>query len=128
MHHGAKQELDRTITSLEQRLERLRALRAAMDDDEIVAEMTKAFAVNGSAQSVQRSGGNMTKIRQFFENRGNQWATIAQIVDAIGISKHSLRQLLYRSNKEEFERESHRGGGQESLFRLLAETEEGTNA
>jgi hypothetical protein len=119
MREAAKRKLDTRISELERRLERLRALRAALEDDQIVSDLAEVFASNG------REGGNIEIVRQFFRERDNAKATLVEMVEATSVSKHSLRQLVYKTHADQFERESHRGGGRQSYF-WLKEPEEGT--
>ena len=124
MREAAQRALDVKIAGLEQRLERLRGLRSALEDDEILADLVEVFATNCQKGPLGRGGKNIQIVRQFFRDRDNRAATLMQIVETTGISKHSLRQLVYKVHVDEFEREGHRGGGRESLFWLKEHEEE----
>ena len=96
--------------------------RAALLHLRTLAEVTDIFASeNGAKRSPapQRSEGrNMVILRKYFQARDNRKATLAQMVEGTSVSKHSLRQIVYRTHADQFEREGHRGGGRESFFWL----------
>ncbi len=120
----ATAKLDTLISELESRLQKLKALRDVIDDDEIAGELAQIFSQNGvkPRKRVHRKAGNIDKLIEFFRNRENKMATVAEIVQATGMSKHSLRQLLYRSHVGEFTRKSPSGRNRESRFRLKEKT------
>jgi len=122
-----KQRLDQKIAEVERRLTKLRALREAFDDEELASEVKDLFAgENGAghpAAPQRREGRNIVTLREYFQNRENAWATIAEIVTDTGMSKHSLRQVLYRSHVTTFDRQKPKGSRRESRFRLKPEKE-----
>lgn len=118
-----KQKLDQAIESIERKLHRLKALRDAMNDDDILDDIASIFGPSangeaGSSASTKPVSKNMVKIRRFFHNRDNQWATAKEIVSGTKVKLNSLRQLLYRSHVEEFDRDGQVGFGKQSKFRL----------
>ena len=120
----AANKIDALISRLESRLKKLKALRDVIDDDDIAEELTEIFSQNGvkPRKRVRRKLRNIDKLREFFNSRENKLATLAEIIQASGMSKHSLRQLLYRSNVGEFTRKSPSKGNRESRFRLKEKT------
>jgi len=63
-------------------------------------------------------GKNMVALVSFFRTHNNERATLSTIQSKTGVKRNALRQIIYKSNAADFERESHRGGGQESKFWL----------
>lgn len=126
---NAKQKIDTQIESLERKLQRLKALRDALEDEDIadeVGELFESSTKNGIPKSLKRSPKslNLRKIVRFFEKRNNTQATIKEICKATSLSFSSVKQMLYRSHCEYFDRESQVGGGRETLFRLVNNVEE----
>ena len=120
-----KHRLDQKIAELERRLAKFQALREALDDEELASEVAELFVDENGAKRPprpkRREGRNIVILREYFQSRQNAWATVAQIVAATGMSKHSLRQVLYRSHVDSFERQKPKGSRRESRFRLKPE-------
>jgi len=53
------------------------------------------------------------------EQIGNEWATVNEIGDGAKIGWGSVRQVLYKTNKKDFESRDHPEGGRKKQFRLL---------
>jgi hypothetical protein len=123
----ARETLDSRIAALEKKLTTLKALREAIADDDVAGEVSDLFSSNGAPpvpKKRQKAGPqpkNLPKALLFFRKNGNAQATVAQISKATKLSKNSVRHMLYHSQKDVFERESHIGAGRESLFRLKPE-------
>lgn len=116
-------KLDQKIADLIAQAERLKTIRAAMDDDAVRAELQQIFgglvagAKRGASGSKKTRSGTYEKIREFFNMRGNEWATVTDMERA-GIVKPTARQVLYKGKPHEFERISEPGGRRETKFRL----------
>ena len=117
-------KLDTAIAELEGKLAKLKAVRNALDDDQISAELLAIFGAETNGQKKRKRpirilGRETTfdRIRQLFSKKNNEWMTLAEIEQA-GINKATARQVLYVKNVPDFERESLKGGGRETKFRL----------
>jgi hypothetical protein len=116
--------------TLQDKLAKLVALREALNDDDVAQELEDAFGhSNGAHQrpgkkpAKKRSkrtkyGSAFDRIRQFFVDRGNEWATFKEIGEATGIPDGTLRANLYRTKVDEFDRESQKGFGKPTNFRM----------
>ena len=124
MCNAAKDRLDRKIQAVERKLEQLKIVRSALDDAELAAEMQEVFSapeqVEGPVEAKPLSA-NMQKLVAFFQARDNRPADLFEMEEQTGISRNSIRQMVYQSNMDCFEREGHRGGGQRSSFWLKAD-------
>jgi response regulator of citrate/malate metabolism len=126
MNANAVQRLDEKIAELTRRIERLKALRTAIGDDTIADDIAELFdrslsCGNGAGRKRRTSptaNAAMMKIRSAFEANHNQQMTLKELAAKTGISWHTIRQFAYMTYRDQFEREGHRGGGQESKFRL----------
>lgn len=125
--------LDNQIAILEYQLERLRTLRWALEDSGTFQRLTLAqtYTWEEICQQYQERGAD-TEIRpssaprkptrfdtiaRFFQQRENQWATAAQIADGTKIRASIVRDVLYKSHKEKFERENN-PEGRGKIYRL----------
>ncbi len=113
MHEMAKQKLDGRIAELEARLEKLRVIRAALDDVEIAPDLAELFGDQNPGRSK-----NIDKMRSFFESCDNKWATVVQIGEGTQLKWGSVRQILYKTHKQEFRSRSHPKGGRTKQFRM----------
>jgi hypothetical protein len=118
-----RQKLDEAIEATARKLQRLKALRDAMNDDDIMDDIALIFAPStngavGKDTPTKPRSKNMERIYRYFRNRNNQWATAKEIVSGAKVKLNSLRQLLYRSHVEEFDRDGQVGFGKQSRFRL----------
>jgi len=113
MREKPKQKLDGRIAELEARLEKLRAIRAALDDEEIAPDLAELFREQNPGQVK-----NIDKMRSFFDSCGNKWATVVQIGEGTKLKWGSVRQILYKTHKQEFDSRSHPKGGRTKQFRM----------
>ncbi len=124
MNTAAKTKLDKLISVLEQRVSRLKAVRVALDDKVIADDIAELFAehTNGDSgtlhQSPKRKGKIFLKTKAFFDSHDNAPATLREIMAATKINIHSLRQVLYKTAVDEFERHGQPGGQRETTFWL----------
>lgn len=124
MNATHKQRLDERISQLERRLENLRMLRTALEDASLAGDIAELFSESSSPQrdpvASRRSGGKtIEKIVHFLESRNNEWATALEIAEGTGVSKHTVRQVVYKTAKDRFDRWSEPGFHRETKFRLL---------
>jgi hypothetical protein len=119
MHEAAKHKLDHRIDELENRLTKLRAIRAALDDEEIAPDLAELFGSGGRNQET-----HFDKMRAFFESTENEWATAKWIARKTGVSWAAVRQVLYKTNKGAFESQDHPKGGRTKQFRLKQEVQQ----
>jgi hypothetical protein len=69
-------------------------------------------------QKRQRKSGIFEAVKQFFAERNNEWATFVDIETATGVKKVSVRQIVYKSHSDQFERDSQPGAGRETRIRM----------
>jgi hypothetical protein len=129
MNQNHKLTLDRKIAELERRVSQLKAVREALSDDLIADDIAEVFrGLGGDSDSPTRGNGKKRdigktarKLRGFFLERHNEWATVKEMVSVTRISVHSIRQTLYKTEVGMFDRQSQPGGRRESRFRLRAD-------
>lgn len=125
-----KNRVEAEIQGLENRLQTLRVVYAFLLEPEPILGASAQGKVlkppqkkNQQKQTEQQDqqdypGTVYERLVFYFQNAGNEWATVKELVDAIGRSKASIRQAIYKHHVDKFERISKRGFGQESQFRL----------
>ena len=122
MRGNAHERLSARIRELEQRLARLRTLQSTLNDPELAGEIEELFGghmlENKNGLDTRERAPSTQRLVDFFRSHDNQHATVSMLVEQTGVGKNTIRQILYKTGAELFERESHRGGGQESLFWL----------
>ncbi len=123
MQNTAQARLDGMIQTLEAKLEKLRVMRSAIVDSELVEEMKELFAVReepGVSMTVRDKplGQNARKVIAFFRKHNNEPADLFVIAQETGISRDSLRQTVYQTHLDLFERDGKVGGRRRSLFWL----------
>lgn len=117
-------QLDQRITALQSKLDKLISLRNALDDEDVAQELQQAFgseqapAARGKKTKRVKYGTAFDKIKQFFVDRSNAWATLKEIVASTGVPIGTARQQIYRTNIDAFIREKEDGFGQETKFKL----------
>lgn len=115
--------IDNLIALYKARLARAEQIRALISGDsdfakELLQALTGPVAATDSPQTSQGKGTQYAAIRHFFEARNNEWATIAQIAEAIGVSGGAVAQNLYKSRAANFEKKNHPKHGRIKLWRL----------
>lgn len=60
----------------------------------------------------------MDKIREFFNSRENKWASIVEIQKMLNTKEHAVRQVVYNTRPNDFERIPDPEGSRKTLFRL----------
>lgn len=121
MERDVLARLDARIAALKDRLRKLSALRETLTDETLSAEFEQLFSMNASQVHVERGGSAVyNAIADFFEENGNNWATIKEIVAGVSgpYAKESIRQILYRARPNSFERLRKSGPTRETKFRL----------
>lgn len=110
MRGDAKAHYDRRIAELTAELEAAKALRHALDNPTVVAELAQFFGSNGSKPSrntkksrTNKARGNYGRIMEFFEARSNEWASVPQIIEGTGLSRGNASNALYTAHKDDFE-------------------------
>jgi hypothetical protein len=122
-------KIDSIISDLEAKLSRWKTIRDAVGDDAVREELTLLLAGEGVSQVAQKSNGKVKKksgkrskileaLQAYFAARGNEWATLVEIIEKSGLSKSSARQVLYISHASYFDRQSSRTGDRQTKFRL----------
>ena len=130
-----KTKIEAEIARLQAKLDKLKAALELVEDDDlgdlfsgcetsgkstlkpIVIRRTPASGISKSRKR-QRKGAVSSKIQGFFKENGNKWATLKEIMEALELKRDSVRQVLYKTKPELFDRDSQLGGGRESRFRL----------
>lgn len=119
--------LDEKIADIERQLTNLKMLRDLLEDSGS-RQLIEEVLANGSSRPTTipkgglkpvRRGGLIPRLRKFFEDRQNEWATLKDLVDA-GFSASSVRQIIYGQYPGAFDRMSYTGGGKPSRFRRKA--------
>jgi hypothetical protein len=126
MNAETKTKLDKLIDALEERISRLKAVRTALDDDVIADDIATLFGDIANSDGATRTpphkpkgkGKLFLKVKTFFESRNNTPATLREIIAATKLNIHSLRQVLYKTAADEFERESQPGAQRQTKFWL----------
>jgi hypothetical protein len=116
------EKLDAAIAKLEAKLQAYRALREVLTNTEAADEVRSFFAgseraVNGTANR-GREPKVLLKLQTFFENRGNEWATIGEMAAGTKMMPSSVRQALYKGHADKFDRDAQIGGGRVGRYRL----------
>jgi hypothetical protein len=119
----AKTKLDKLIGALETRLSRLKAVQAALDDELIAGDIEELFSEHANGEQLEQQphqtrGKIFRKVKAFFESHDNTPATLREIIASTKLNIHSLRQVLYKTAVDEFERQSKPGAQRETKFRL----------
>lgn len=131
MNTVAKTKLDAMIETLEQRISRLKAVRAALDDAVIAEDIAELFSQHTDGERTPPPSPKKVnskvfrKAKAFFDSNGNTPSTLREIMAATKLNIHSLRQVLYKAAVDEFERESQPGAQRETRFWL--KTKKGDN-
>jgi hypothetical protein len=102
-----------------------RRLRAIQEIQELIAEdpgfvediRTALNGRNGATQAVTGST-NFDRVRRWFRDRNNAWASAPEISRALDISRGVLGQMLYVGHTEAFESKPKPGSRKRKLWRL----------
>lgn len=112
---AAQARLDEQISNLRNQAERLQGIR---DTPELLRELLDVLQgeaeTNGSTprrqrrtrQNSGRVGSQATgfeRIKQFFQQRNNQWASSGDVIDGAGIPRGMFSNIVYRARKSSFE-------------------------
>lgn len=120
-------QIDREIAELEKRLEKLRALRSVIADDPDLAydlpqillrpvrdgqapviEPVSALAPDAD---IEHSTPQLEKLLALFRENGNEWRSLRELSESLGISHNSISFLLYTSRHQSlFERGRNKQG------------------
>ena len=116
--------LDRVAARYERRLETVRRIQELVQDDpSLAAEI--AAALNGRTLDPRPiPGGGAThfeRVRAFFEDRNNAWASAPDIAQALDMKRGVLGQMLYKAHTKRFEKKSKPGDKKSKLWRLRKE-------
>lgn len=128
--------LDAQIAALEQHLQRLKYARWAIEDPGVFQRLNLAAAfkledmqafsqvplcppTDGGAMPQAAAGvTHFGKIVMYLNAKQNAWTTSKQIAGDVGVSESVVREVLYKTHKEHFER-TQNTEGRGKLFRLL---------
>ncbi|OAB59418.1 hypothetical protein AY599_00365 [Leptolyngbya valderiana BDU 20041] len=81
----------------------------------------------GSPRSTQAAGQQIRtekrvtlweQVSKFFEENGNEWATVPEIAEATGNKSNSVAHQFYKSHKDEVVKRDHPAGGKMKQFKL----------
>jgi hypothetical protein len=93
---------------------------------QVVASIRKASASKPSRKPKPNASEKTLRARlwDYFKSRDNEWATIAEISDALGVPTTGVGTILYRRNDGEFEKGEKRETGKAParLWRLSPES------
>lgn len=73
---------------------------------------------DGRASPPSRTGESFRAVQDYLVSIGNRALTKAEIVDATGVSEHTIHTMLYRSHQSDFEAVPNPDGGRQKLYRL----------
>lgn len=119
------------IAQHQEKIDRLRVLRDALDDSELAAELAAEFKTQANSKSSaakSKSSKEETKIKvkstqlekviDFFNDRANEWASTSEIAVGSDLQPHSIRQMVYKRYVNLFERRDHPHESRRKQFRL----------
>lgn len=123
---AAKAFYDAKIAELSAQLETYRGLRAAIDSPAI-AEQLVHLLTNGapvvsapykSSGTGKASGTNFERVAALFAARDNDWLPAPEVAAQTGINRGVVANLLYKTNKNDFESKDHPRIPNRKLWRL----------
>jgi hypothetical protein len=138
-HEEIVANLDKQIALLKYQLERLEYLRFALADpgtySRLALAMTQTWEetiqhyasklapppATGEVPSPdqgRRGLTNFDRVQQVFRRNGNAWLGIDEIVAHSHIKPTVLRDIIYKTHKQQFERADSPAGGRSKVFRL----------
>lgn len=110
---SAQERWDQVIVDLEKRLERARAIRSVLGDDELADELAKIFGNEGAKRlekPTEDSSGASTiyaYVTRFFVKNNNEWSTISEMIKGTKIRRDSVRGLIYKGRIDSFDKRKH---------------------
>lgn len=135
-HQEVLDNIDRQIAVLRYQTQQLEYLRAALADEGTFARLGLAMThtwqevIDAYAEKIgtttatppldtaaSRGPTNFDKVALFFRARKNAWAPSAEIANATGIKLTVLRDVLYKTHKDQFDRKDN-AKGRGLLFRV----------
>ena len=125
--------IDDLIKRYKDRLAKAEQIRDLIKGDsafaeELLAVLQEAFSPNASPQIAPRAPAtratNLSRVRQYFQTRNNQWSTLPAVVKTTGLSRGAVAQTIYKAHPEAFEKKANPKHGRMKLWRLI-ETDKG---
>jgi hypothetical protein len=124
-----KQHYDRKIAALEAELESAKAIRAALDNPAMVAELESLFggksSGNGKTAQPKKSGHgaltNYDKVVAVFRANGNAFLRVPELAKASKISRGNLSNVIYTSQRTNFDMQNHPEFPRQKLVRMKPE-------
>lgn len=113
--------LEGVVARLERRLEIVRGIQELVKSDPALADELRTALVVTNGATNGRSGGKTThfeKIVQFFEQRGNAWATVNVIAGEIGMDRGAVAFTFYKAHPRRFEKRDCPGKGRTKQWRF----------
>lgn len=122
--------LDDQIAAAEARLNKLKAVRDLLSDDEMTEMIRQALGTPKktvpspapkAAVTVASDRSQLTaleRIEKFFQFRSNAPATIKEIAEGSGATDSNVRRILYTANMDLFQQTEKMAGSRQSFFRM----------
>lgn len=136
-HNEILRNLDAQIAALEQHLQRLKYARWAIEDQSVFQRLDIASgytveelaALTGVQMALAPADGSplpaaspgvthFGKIVMYFNAKKNAWATSKQLAADLNLRESVVREVLYKTHKDHFEREQN-PEGRGKVFRLI---------
>lgn len=102
------------IARYQKRVEAIQRIQGLMDSDpEFLPELLKLLGANGQASTIVSGHAeeapltHLERIRAFFGERNNKWASTREILTATGIKRGSLGVVLYQGKGATFDVRRH---------------------
>lgn len=108
--------IDGLLARSERRTEALRAVRDAVANDPgFLAELREAIGIGTPKSSAatdgprayKKKGKNAKAIKDFFDRRANEWATMAEILSGTSLKKNSAVGVVYKTTPVPVESRQH---------------------
>ncbi len=125
--------IDNLIEIYRERLAKAEQIRDLINGDmEFAKELLSILqavvivdAVPSGRPTVTQKRGHADIVAGFFNSCGNEWTSIMQIAEITGLAETSIRQVIYKTRANDFEKKPLPGHGRIKVWRLKITGEEG---
>ena len=121
--------IDDIIALYKKRLAKAEQIRDIIGDDpafarellnvlQATAPVEKSSSKHPRKPVTKEDGTHLQRITTFFNETGNELATVEQIAAGAGLKRTSVAQIIYKSKPNKFEKTNHPTHGLRKLWRL----------
>jgi hypothetical protein len=119
----AKEKLLQMKKGFDRRSEGISAVLELLDEDRDFIAILRALVAedNGHRGSFRSPGKGdvFARVKKFFDDRSNEWATAPQIIEETGITRPRLNKIIYgEKHRDLFDKKDDPDNGKSKLWRI----------